>query len=50
MVGPECGLAPIPDLSSEGIAVDTVKMWTVTNSNKNIRVDEYGKTTKTNYI
>jgi pimeloyl-ACP methyl ester carboxylesterase len=28
LVGPECGLAPIPDLTSEGVAVDTVKMWT----------------------
>jgi len=28
LVSPECGLAPLPDLSNEGIAVDTVKMWT----------------------
>jgi len=28
LVGPECGLAPLPDLTSEGIAVDTVRMWT----------------------
>lgn len=28
LVGPECGLSPLPDLSGEGIAVDTVKMWT----------------------
>jgi len=28
LVGPECGLAPLPDLSNEGVAVDTVKMWT----------------------
>lgn len=28
LVGPECGLAPLPDLSPDGISVDTVKMWT----------------------
>jgi len=28
LVGPECGLAPLPDLSGEGIGVDTVRMWT----------------------
>jgi len=28
LVGPECGLEPLPDLSAEGITVDTVKMWT----------------------
>jgi len=28
LVGPECGLAPLPDLSPDGIVVDTVKMWT----------------------
>jgi pimeloyl-ACP methyl ester carboxylesterase len=28
LVGPECGLSPLPDLSTEGIVVDTVKMWT----------------------
>jgi len=28
LVGPECGLSPLPDLSADGIGVDTVKMWT----------------------
>lgn len=28
LVGPECGLSPLPDLSADGINVDTVKMWT----------------------
>lgn len=28
LVSPDCGLAPLPDLSPEGIAIDTVKMWT----------------------
>lgn len=27
LVGPDCGLAPLPDLAVDGIAVDTVKMW-----------------------
>lgn len=28
LVSPECGLTPLPDLTAEGITVDTVKMWT----------------------
>lgn len=33
LVSPEHGLAPLPDLSAEGITVDTVKMWTNRGNN-----------------
>jgi len=35
LVSAECGLAPLPDLSTEGIAVDTVRMWTQRGNNIN---------------